>query len=201
MVYLEFFSDYSHTPLWLRGPAWDDIGHIDPTHLGVSEPLRADLAAWSHAEDDGPMPGGLLAHLQHAFDLAARVQLELGHPHEVWRTDGPEEDAILLVLEGEETDLVRGVGHRPSPVRLKALGVSASTHARIRHWRTAGSRAKPSDDAAAWRAEGLSIAGQLQEDVGLAHRIGFLGGRSHRPQRPPVPEEWRGGHWFAHPPD
>ncbi|WZH51885.1 MAG: hypothetical protein PIR53_17945 [Nocardioides alkalitolerans] len=198
MVYLQFFSDYTEHPLWLRGPAWDDVGHADADELGLSAPLQEDLADWCNREDgDDQLRDGLLGHLVRALDLARRVQLELGGEHEVWRCESGRHE-LLLALPGEGADLLRFEAGRPVRLPIRTLAVSVPTRRRIHRWRAQRRHADGLPGDASWRAEGLSIAAAIQEEVGLDAVVGYRGGRTEEPPRAPVPPWLRGGQWRAY---
>ncbi|MDT9591746.1 hypothetical protein RDV89_01610 [Nocardioides zeae] len=173
--------------LWMTGPGWDDVGPVEPDELGLSESVQQQIAQWRDDEDGdcSPRPADeRRRQLVRSLEVARLMQLELGDDHEVWRASGLRTGCPLLALEGGEADLARRVGRRAERlerVPIQQLAASANTRWRIRQWRREGRALDGAPGDARWRAEGLDIAAQLQQEVGLAHFICFLGGRTEQP--------------------
>lgn len=215
MAYFSFFSDYCvDVPLWHEGPEWDDAGLASEEDLGLSDDLCRRLARWcsddlgdpgEDGDDSPPAPPAVdpLVSRVRGFVLAAEVQRELGDEHEVWvgdpRAPQPPSSPPILVLEGQEADLLRWHAGRLVPVRARDLDMSQEIRRRILHWRREGWHGDRLPGTAAWRAEGLLIAARLQEEAGR-EAIVFTGGRTEAPPRDPRPAELRGARleWRAY---
>lgn len=126
-------------------------------------------------------------HRADAFDLAARVQEELGNETHVWCGAGegvdmfPENGETLVVAAGSTgTTLEQRSGRRLRQVTTGSAGGREGTARAIVRWRAMTPLAGAPFGTAETRAQGLRAAGHLQRDVGKSSQVIFFAG-AHSP--------------------
>jgi hypothetical protein len=191
LLMAEYSADDS--PLWFR-LSQDDVGLADAGTLGLSVGLRQDLETWNDTFDAIAGTGFRFPsteihdkHRADAFDLAARVQDELGDDTHVWCGAGegidlfPDVRNALIVASGPAgTALEQRSGRRVRNLTTGSAGGQDASARAIVRWRAMTKRAGGPFGNAQTRSDGLRACGSLQTDVGEGSQVIFFGG-AHTP--------------------
>jgi hypothetical protein len=176
-------------PLW--GRLSTKPGNADPQPFDLSDRLRSDLRAWNDGLDASDTTGDQVdaevaaTHRVASFDLAARVQIELGDDVHVWCAAGeglglfPSSaygSPVVVSAETPGTTIDRWTANRAESLTVSAAGGGSATAKSIVGWRQLTQRVEPPFGNAATRSAGLRAAGALQRDLGATAQVCFFGG-------------------------
>ncbi|KQQ28231.1 hypothetical protein [Frondihabitans sp. Leaf304] len=184
-------AEYSveDSPLWFC-LSNDKIGLADAGELGLSAGLRRDLEVWNDVFDaiagsgfHFPSPEIHDHHRAEAFDLAARVQDELGDETHVWCGAGEGvdlfpnlSDSLVVAADSRGTSVEQYTGGRARSITTASAGGRERTARAIIRWRALTERAGSPFGNAQTRSDGLRAAGALQRDIGALSQVIFFGG-------------------------
>jgi hypothetical protein len=177
------------SPLWFR-VSKDNSGLADAAELGLSPDLRRDLGAWNDVFDaiagtgfQFPSREVRERHGVDAFDLAARVQGELGDDSHVWCGAGGGidmfpglDDVVVLAANSVGTTVERWHKGRSQSLTAGSAGARENTSRAIVRWRALTERTGDPFGDAQTRSEGLKAAGRLQRDLEGSVRVIFFAG-------------------------
>lgn len=187
LVMAEYGAD--DAPLWHRLSS--DIGNAHPQALGLSDNLRRDLKEWNDVFEATAAPDYQFddeveaSHQVDAFDLAARVQLELGDDTHVWCGAGGGVDdfpsltrrtTVVVSAAASGATIERWTSDDVELLTVGAAGGSSDAAKGIVGWRRLTERAGAPFGNAMTRSAGLQAAAALQRDLGLAARVIFFAG-------------------------
>ncbi|OII10889.1 hypothetical protein BIU97_08360 [Curtobacterium sp. MCBA15_009] len=172
-------------PLWLRGER-DPYEVDDAVDRALSAELRVALREWNEvfeSTEECPSAAVGAAHRTDAFELAARVQLELGDGTHVWCGAGAGIDvvaesgrAVVLTAARSGTDVEFLQDGRRDVRTAREAGAYPATAKAIVHWRALSERVGLPYGDAETRALGLRTAGRVQADVGAGMQTVFFAG-------------------------
>jgi hypothetical protein len=197
-------------PLWFtysRGY----YGNASADELGLSLALRADLRAWndafelaSAAEESPDSDSHEGSSALDAFELAARVQLEMGDGVDVWCGETldpqhfPRVITVRIIADAPGASIERGSQGEAETIPITKAGGGADTARALVAWRQLTKRAGEPFGDAVTRAEGLRVAGRIQNELGRVAVAFHSGARRERDYgNDPMRAEPDWVQWFA----
>ncbi|MBN9153539.1 MAG: hypothetical protein J0I50_06535 [Microbacterium sp.] len=181
---LQLMSDYGvdDCPLWHQRSE-TEVGLASAEELGLSRELRADLRDWNDEATADPLgeseqtawsPERASQHRMRSFDLAVRVQIELGDDVDIWcggresfleHAGLPGHPAVLLAGEQAGAAVDRSERGVTESATVAAMGGRPDTARAIIAWRQLTQRVGMPFGDSRTRARGLRAAGLLQREL------------------------------------